>query len=227
MFYYLYKITNNVNTKIYIGVHQTHNLDDNYMGSGKVIKRAILKYGIENFSKEIVEFFDNSLDMYKREAEIVTSEFAINENTYNIREGGKGGFDLATKIHMEREGYQSVAERNKAISPMNSPRGDEIREKAREGWKKMFADPCRRQKQRAAINKTRQQKLTEDHMYYTSCMNTEEAQSKKRDTFKQNKHQQGTNNNQYGTYWITNGTNNKKVSDISEIPEGYRRGRTL
>ena len=62
MFYTIYKITNNVNGKYYIGKHQTKDLNDGYMGSGKFIKRAIEKYGVKNFTKEIIHVFDNEKD---------------------------------------------------------------------------------------------------------------------------------------------------------------------
>lgn len=38
----------------------------------------------------------------------------------------------------------------------------------------------------------------------------------------------GKNNSQYGTFWITNGTTNKKWKhELGDLPEGFRRGRVM
>jgi hypothetical protein len=93
MFYLIYKITNKLNGKIYIGSHKTKSIDDGYMGSGKYLNRAYNIHGIENFTKEILCVFDNAKDMYAKEAEIVNEEFLSEENTYNLKIGGFGGWD--------------------------------------------------------------------------------------------------------------------------------------
>ena len=92
MFYTIYKITNKINGKIYIGKHQTKDLNDGYMGSGKNLRRAISKYGIENFEKEILFQFDTEHKMNSKEAELVTEEFCLREDTYNLCPGGQGGW---------------------------------------------------------------------------------------------------------------------------------------
>jgi group I intron endonuclease len=91
MIYYIYKITNLCNGKIYIGIHKTQSLDDDYLGSGKLLKAAIKKYGKDNFKKEVLETFNNEADMVAKEQELVTAQFVLDENNYNIMPGGKFG----------------------------------------------------------------------------------------------------------------------------------------
>ena len=87
-YHLVYKIVNAVNGKIYIGKHTTKNPYDNYMGSGKLINQAIKKYGIENFTKEILYCFINETEAFLKEEELVTKEFIDREDTYNMVIGG-------------------------------------------------------------------------------------------------------------------------------------------
>lgn len=116
MFYYLYEVRNNLDGKIYVGVHKTEDMNDGYMGSGKVIRSAIKKHGIGNFSKVILETFTTSDAMYAKEAEIVTEDFLSRSDTYNVRKGGHGGFDFINKNGLHHKGFHTAAERNRTIT---------------------------------------------------------------------------------------------------------------
>lgn len=113
MFYTIYRITNAINHKIYIGKHQTKDLNDGYMGSGKHLLRAQSKHGIENFKKEILFQFDNEDEMNAKEAELVTEEFCLREDTYNLCPGGKGGFGY---INREIWTIDKIKSRSSAVS---------------------------------------------------------------------------------------------------------------
>ena len=86
---YIYKITNQINGKIYIGKHSTDNLDDGYMGSGKLILKAEQKYGIENFTKEYLAFCDTEekLNWFEK---FYIKKFNAREVGYNLTDGGDG-----------------------------------------------------------------------------------------------------------------------------------------
>jgi len=53
MFYTVYKITNDISGKHYIGVHKTNDINDSYMGSGTHIKRSIRKHDLSFFTKTV------------------------------------------------------------------------------------------------------------------------------------------------------------------------------
>lgn len=98
--YTIYKTTNLINNKIYIGLHATENINDGYLGSGVFLKKAIKKYGYKNFIKEILFVFDNKDDMVNKEKELVNEDFINNPKTYNM---SKGGFGLSTLSDEKRK----------------------------------------------------------------------------------------------------------------------------
>lgn len=121
MIYYLYKVTNKLNGKYYVGAHKTLDFNDGYMGSGKVIRNAIAKNGLSNFTKEILEQFDLPEEMYAREKEIVTDEFLKDKMTYNLRRGGTGGFDYINNNKLgDRTGAILSSDTKKKISKSRS-----------------------------------------------------------------------------------------------------------
>jgi len=85
---YIYQITNLINGKIYIGIHKTDKLEDGYMGSGSILKISIKKYGIENFKKDILKFYDTYEEAIEEEMRLVTENFIEDTSNYNIRTGG-------------------------------------------------------------------------------------------------------------------------------------------
>jgi group I intron endonuclease len=90
-YYIVYKITNTISKKCYIGKHETFNAHDKYFGSGIALKDAIKKYGIDCFKKEIIEFCESSEILSEREKYWIEKENSIVPNGYNISLGGKGG----------------------------------------------------------------------------------------------------------------------------------------
>lgn len=91
-YFYFYKITNLLNNHFYYGVHCTNNLNDNYMGSGKRLKYAINKYGIINFKKEILKYFNSKEEAFEYEEYIVNEELIQDPNCYNLTKGGNGSW---------------------------------------------------------------------------------------------------------------------------------------
>lgn len=89
-FGYIYKTTNNINKKVYIGKHKRDNkeIDKNYFGSGKILKYAFDKYGIDNFTNEIICWCFSEEELNKQEIFFIDK---YKENSYNIAIGGNGG----------------------------------------------------------------------------------------------------------------------------------------
>ena len=96
MYGYIYKTTNLLNGKIYIGQHKSDLFDTDYYGSGKYFRRALKKYGKDNFSVEILEWCDSKELADEREVYYIQKSNSRNPSIgYNIAYGGEGG-DLVT-----------------------------------------------------------------------------------------------------------------------------------
>lgn len=202
MFFTIYKITNVLNSKIYIGKHQTKHLNDRYMGSGKHIRRAIAKYGIENFHKEIIFQFDNEDEMNAKEYELVTQEFCLREDTYNLCPGGKGGFGYINKNRDHTSHNQKLADNRDYSLTDLSYLTEEHRNKKSEISKRLW-----KEEKLSFIPNT------------TGHRHSETTKEKMRN------YHVGSNNSQYGTMWITDGNDNKKVLKEDLIPDGWYKGR--
>lgn len=126
-YHLIYMIVNKINNKIYIGKHTTKNPYDDYMGSGKSLKAAIKKYGLENFEKTILYCFNSENEAYIKESEIVDETFVKRSDTYNMKCGGKGNSscDMKGKKHpmygkelLEKTKNKiSIAHKGKELSP--------------------------------------------------------------------------------------------------------------
>jgi len=119
--YIIYKTTNLINDKTYIGQHQCKSLDDGYLGSGKAINRAIKKYGKINFKREVLFTYNNFDDMNKKEIELVNEEFVALDSNYNLQTGGSNGSfkhseETRAKISEALKGRKGkkISEENKA-----------------------------------------------------------------------------------------------------------------
>ncbi len=93
----IYKITNLINNKVYIG--QTRRQDFKYYwGSGVLIDKAIKKYGKQNFKKEILLLCDNQNDANEAEIFYINEYDSVN-NGYNLHIGGSNGGWFRGKNH--------------------------------------------------------------------------------------------------------------------------------
>lgn len=213
MYYTVYQIENLVNGKTYVGMHQTKDLEDVYLGSGKVIRHAIAKHGRENFRKAILFVFDTPEAMRSKELEIVTEAFVARPDTYNLNTGGRGGW---YSINSNSDAQRLKAKASNARQKELAATSPEFREARRlqgvarcEYW------------HRNGMARTD----TFKGRHHTEESKTQMSASHR------GKHD-GVKNSQYGTVWVRSLTErvSKKVP-ATELPEylsnGWVRGRKI
>jgi hypothetical protein len=125
-YHYSYITTNIINGKKYVGDHSTNNIDDGYLGSGLYLKRAIKKYGKENFNKKIISFFNCKGDAFNEQKKLIIKYNSLRPNGYNISPtGGHNVKNCFSKETIEKLRIGS-----------SKPKSEEHKEKIRLGVKK-------------------------------------------------------------------------------------------
>lgn len=103
-FGYIYKTTNRLNGKVYIGQKKSQKfLYDKYLGSGKLLQRAIQKYGKQNFSVSLLVWCISQQELDEKERYYIKLYNSTDtELGYNISSGGTGGKTTSGYIHIHR-----------------------------------------------------------------------------------------------------------------------------
>ena len=199
--YLIYQITNLINGKIYIGKHETFNIEDNYFGSGKYLLNSINKHGLENFEFKILIDLKSREEMNLLEKMVVTEEFCKRDDVYNIKVGGDGGWDHVRWSLMPLE--KRLHRRKKISEAIVGTKFSDERKKIHSlGLKRAYKeDPFKCGMLGKSHNEQSKQKMRLAHL--------------------------GTKNNQYGKMWICNDLTreSRSILKTDPIPDGWRKGR--
>ncbi len=227
-YFYIYKTTCLITNKFYIGMHSTSNLSDKYMGSGKILKRSIAKYGKENHLVSIIRFVNNKNELIELERELVNENIISEPLCMNLKIGGEGGFDYINNLELNiRPNYKhSIETLNKMVS--NRTLTDDGRRRLSESAKRN----CKMLSRNIKLSKSLTGKIkTANHKenisisvqkYYDDLKETGETITKN----------VGIKNASYGTCYVTSIEQKSSIrikkDQLSEyISNGWIKGRKI
>ena len=222
-FHNIYKISNKLNGKYYVGMHSTDDIDDGYFGSGKYLRHSINKHGKENHEMKILEWFSSRNEAALREAEVVNEELLADPLCMNLKFGGEGGwcnanFDVKARNDKCRQKFKQkleedleLLEKFRALAFQNL-QSDESLLLARKTKIEKFGNPIG------------PNAWGKDHRHYHR--HSEESKERIRNAMKEKS--KGEGNSQYGTCWICNEIEAKKIKKEelqTWLDKGWRKGR--
>jgi hypothetical protein len=206
-YHFIYRTTNTKNSKFYIGMHSTDNLDDGYFGSGKRLRNSIRKHGKEFHVCEILEYLPDRSSLKDREKEIIDENLLLDPLCLNLCIGGAGGNICNADQH--KEGARIANLKNWKNPEFKKYHSLQVSKSMISKWK----------------NIDYREKLTGKN-FVTFKEHTEATKKKISDSMK-NK-QNGNKNSQFGTLWINKDEICKKImkEEIKDyINQGWRSGR--
>lgn len=194
--HYVYEITNKINGKKYIGKHSTNNLDDGYLGSGKLISAAIKKYGSESFDKNILMYFCTEELALEYEKFLITDYMIESDQYYNLVYGGLGF----------NKGQIGACKNTFWINNGKSQKRIHKGKSIPDGWTK------------GKLNSG-----TENTQWINNGIDSKLI--KLSDKIPKNWTKGHLHHNKFENYiWINNGKKSKRILKSSQIPDGWKQG---
>jgi hypothetical protein len=201
-YHYIYKTTCLVTGKFYVGMHSTDNLEDDYLGSGKILGYSRKKYGDENHVREIIEMLPSREALKAREKEIVNEELLADTLNINLKYGGDGGWENVNHARTP-EMWSAMGKARRAKSTGNNGKTFDA------AWREKIS----------RSNKGKQAFLGKTH-----------SQEAKSAISSANKKMVGKMNSQFGTRWAWVVHENQqplkiRLDDLEKyLAKGYKRG---
>ena len=212
-YHYIYKTTCIITERYYYGMHSTSDLEDDYLGSGKRLKYSVNKYGKENHEKEILEFYPSRKKLKERETKIVNEELLNDPKCMNLQPGGGGWHGWINEEHKQKNIAAFSKAGNKKIKYL-CKYDAKFLENRKNNTRKLWKIAEYRNKIEPILKQN-----------WIGKKHSEESKNKMR--LSQQGKQKGEKNSQYGTCWITNKKENKKINKNDDIPNGWKLGRKI
>ena len=164
---YIYKTTNLITNKIYIGQHIAKiNENKRYFGSGKLLKKSIKKHGIKNFKNEILEYCKDIDELNDREIFWISELNSTNLNIgYNITCGGKQFFPTEEFIRRCKEIRNNISNEKKNEWYSNISKTMIERGTSKGENNSMYGKEYTKERQEKCAKSKKENK--ENHKYYT------------------------------------------------------------
>lgn len=256
MIHSVYKTINLINQKYYIGKHSSENPNDDYLGSGKALQRAIKKHGPENFKKEVLFLYESEVEAYNKEREILEELDGVKDPLcYNLCYGGVGFWkgsthttDARDKISEGNKGKVRTDRHKEQLREFHTGKilSDETKEKIREKRAlQVMSEDTKKKISESNMGRIQtaeaREKISKAHTGRPSIRKgiecSEETKKRMSDAQKGRivteeakeklREYTGDKNSQFGSIWITDGNTNMKIKKDMIIPEGWSRGRTF
>jgi len=202
---------NTINNKIYIGCHKTDDKNDDYMGSGTLLKRAYNKYGEAHFKKEILFDCENEEEMFSIEEDLVNEEFVSRLDTYNVALGGKCG----SWYYANKQGLNNKND--------NGKKGGEV-------TKKLLEDEEYKKEFQEKVSNGLKLYFSENESWWNGKKHSNET--KKKIGKANSVHQKGEKNVNFGKCWVHHIAKKQSKMVVLEelnqwISKGWEKGRKL